>query len=30
MDALLATPNSGVLGPIASNLYLFFNVVGHK
>jgi hypothetical protein len=30
MDALLANPNSGVLGPIASNLYLFFNVVGHK
>ena len=30
MDALLATPNSGVLGPIPSNLYLFFNVVGHK
>ena len=30
MDALIATPNSGVLGPIPTNLYLFFNVVGHK
>lgn len=29
MDALLATPNSGVLGPIPTNLFLFFNVVGH-
>lgn len=29
MDALLATPDSGVLGPIPTNLYLFFNVVGH-
>ena len=30
MDALIATPGSGVLGPIETNLYLFFNVVGHK
>jgi hypothetical protein len=30
MDALIATPNSGVLGPIPTNLYLFFNVVGHR
>ena len=29
MDALLATNGSGVLGPIPTNLYLFFNVVGH-
>lgn len=29
MNALLADPNSGVLGPIPTNLYLFFNVVGH-
>ena len=29
MNALLATPSSGVLGPIPTNLYLFFNVVGH-
>ncbi len=29
MDALLATPGSGVLGPIPTNLYLFFNVVSH-
>lgn len=29
MDALLADPRSGVLGPIPTNLYLFFNVVGH-
>jgi hypothetical protein len=29
MDALLADPNSGVVGPIPTNLYLFFNVVGH-
>lgn len=29
MEALLNTPNSGVLGPIPTNLYLFFNVVGH-
>jgi hypothetical protein len=28
MDALLADPSSGVLGPIPTNLYLFFNVVG--
>lgn len=30
MDALIATPNSGVLGPIPTNLYLFFNVVGPR
>ena len=30
MDALIATPNSGVLGPIPTNLYLFFNVVGKR
>lgn len=30
MDALIATPNSGVVGPIATNLYLFFNVVGRR
>ena len=29
MEMLLADPNSGVLGPIPTNLYLFFNVVGH-
>lgn len=29
MNALLAQPNSGVVGPIPTNLYLFFNVVGH-
>ena len=28
MNALIATPNSGVLGPIPTNLYLFFNVIG--
>jgi hypothetical protein len=28
MNALIADPNSGVLGPIPTNLYLFFNVVG--
>jgi hypothetical protein len=31
MDALIATPGSGVLGPIPTNMYLFFNVIGsHK
>ena len=30
MDALIATPNSGVLGPIPTNMYLFFNVVGAR
>ena len=30
MDKLIATPNSGVLGPIATNMYLFFNVVGAR
>lgn len=30
MDALIATPNSGVVGPIPTNLYLFFNVVGRR
>jgi hypothetical protein len=29
MKALIATPGSGVVGPIPTNLYLFFNVVGH-
>ncbi len=29
MNALIADPNSGVVGPIPTNLYLFFNVVGH-
>ena len=29
MKALIATEGSGVLGPIPTNLYLFFNVVGH-
>lgn len=29
MNALIADPSSGVLGPIPTNLYLFFNVVGH-
>lgn len=28
MFALINDPNSGVLGPIPTNLYLFFNVVG--
>ena len=28
MFALLNDPNSGVLGPIPTNLYLFFNVIG--
>jgi len=28
MLALINDPNSGVLGPIPTNLYLFFNVVG--
>lgn len=28
MDALLNTANSGVVGPIPTNFYLFFNVVG--
>ena len=31
MTALISDPSSGVLGPIPTNLYLFFNVVGsHK
>jgi hypothetical protein len=30
MDRLLSMPDSGVLGPIPTNLYLFFNVVGHR
>ncbi|GAB3277253.1 hypothetical protein GCM10027449_16790 [Sinomonas notoginsengisoli] len=29
MNTLLATPGSGVVGPVPTNLYLFFNVVGH-
>lgn len=28
MNALLADQNSGVVGPIDTNLYLFFNVIG--
>ncbi|MEA5455051.1 hypothetical protein SPF06_10005 [Sinomonas sp. JGH33] len=28
MDALLNTPGSGVVGPIPTNFYLFFNIVG--
>ncbi|WP_415857404.1 hypothetical protein [Sinomonas sp. G460-2] len=28
MNALLAAPGSGVIGPVPTNLYLFFNVVG--
>jgi hypothetical protein len=28
MNSLIADPSSGVLGPIPTNLYLFFNVVG--
>jgi hypothetical protein len=28
MNALIADPSSGVLGPIPTNMYLFFNVVG--
>ncbi|HEY8701822.1 MAG TPA: hypothetical protein VIM08_12820 [Arthrobacter sp.] len=28
MDALLNTANSGVVGPIPTNFYLFFNIVG--
>ncbi|MDQ4491262.1 hypothetical protein RBS60_13750 [Sinomonas sp. ASV486] len=28
MNALIATPGSGVIGPVPTNLYLFFNVVG--
>jgi hypothetical protein len=30
MNSLIANPASGVLGPIPTNLYLFFNVVGHR
>ena len=30
MDALINTPGSGVVGPIPTNLYLFFNVVGPR
>jgi hypothetical protein len=29
MFALINTASSGVLGPIPTNLYLFFNVIGH-
>ncbi|MDQ6896398.1 MAG: hypothetical protein M3171_07330 [Actinomycetota bacterium] len=29
MSQLINTPNSGVVGPIPTSLYLFFNVVGH-
>jgi hypothetical protein len=29
MNALIADKSSGVVGPIPTNLYLFFNVVGH-
>ncbi len=28
MNTLINTPGSGVLGPIPTNLYLFFNVIG--
>ncbi|WP_156138756.1 hypothetical protein [Microbacterium mangrovi] len=28
MNSLIADPSSGVLGPIPTNMYLFFNVVG--
>ena len=30
MNTLISTPNSGVLGPIPTNMYLFFNVVGAR
>ncbi len=30
MKALIGDPSSGVLGPIPTNLYLFFNVVGSQ
>ena len=30
MDRLIGTTDSGVLGPIPTNLYLFFNVVGPR
>ncbi len=30
MNSLIADPSSGVLGPIPTNLYLFFNVVGPR
>lgn len=30
MNTLIHTPGSGVLGPIPTNLYLFFNVVGSR
>ncbi|MER3417883.1 MAG: hypothetical protein C4343_01945 [Chloroflexota bacterium] len=30
MNALINTPGSGVVGPIPTNLYLFFNVVGRR
>ncbi len=30
MNSLIADPSSGVLGPIPTNLYLFFNVVGQR
>ena len=30
MDSLISDPKSGVLGPIATNMYLFFNVVGAR
>lgn len=29
MFQLINTPNSGVVGPIPTTLYLFFNVDGH-
>lgn len=30
MNSLISDPSSGVLGPIPTNLYLFFNVVGSR
>ena len=30
MNTLISSPNSGVLGPIPTNMYLFFNVVGAR
>jgi hypothetical protein len=30
MNTLIADPSSGVVGPIPTNMYLFFNVVGSK
>ena len=30
MDSLISDPKNGVLGPIPTNMYLFFNVVGAR